>query len=81
MNESMLEGWNSASPPCLSQVSSFLGCGALFDLSGSSLSLPGLLKVVRFFSSLLGFTASANDTLVGDFVGDFLELRIGLLVG
>ena len=62
-------------------MSGFLGCGALFDPSGSSLSLPGLLKVVKFFSSLLGFTVSANDTLVGDFVGDFLGLRIGLLVG
>ena len=58
-------------------MSGFLGCGALFDPSGSSLSLPGLLKVVKFFSSLLGFTVSANDTLVGDFLG----LRIGLLVG
>ena len=50
-------------------------------LRGSSVSLPGLLKVVRFFSSLLGFTTSANDALVGDFVGDFLGLRIGLLAG
>ena len=62
----MLEGWNSASPPRLSFVGNFLGCEALFDLSGSSVSLPGLLKVVKFFSSLLGFTVSANETLVGD---------------
>ena len=73
----MLEGQNSASPPRLSHERSFLGCETLFDLSGSSVSLPGLLKVVKFFNSLLGFTVSANETLVGDFLG----LKDGLLVG
>ena len=65
----MLEGWNSANPPRLSCERSFTGCETLFDRSGSSVSFPGLLKVVKFFSSLLGFTVSANDTLVGDFLG------------
>ena len=69
LKESMLEGWNSAEPPCLSCLRNSLGCETLFDLSGSSASLPGLLKVVKFFSSLLGFTVSANETLVGDFLG------------
>ena len=73
----MLEGQNSASPPRLSHERSFTGCETLFDWSGSSASFPGLLKVVKFFSSLLGFTVSANDALVGDFLG----LKVGLLVG
>ena len=77
LKESMLEGWNSADHPHSSCLKNSLGCGTLFDLSGSSVSLPGLLKVVRFFSSLLGFTASANKTLVGDLRG----LKEGLFVG
>ena len=67
LKESMLEGWKSAKPPCFSHLRNSLGCGTLLDLSGSSESSPGLLKVVEFFSSLLGFTASANETLVVDF--------------
>ena len=73
----MLEGQNSASPPCLSHERSFTGCETLSDWSGSSASFPGLLKVVGFFSSLLGFAVSANETLVGDFLG----LKIGLSAG
>ena len=69
LKESMLEGWNSAKPPLLSCLRNSLGCETLFDLSGSSVILPGLLKVVKFLSSLLGFTVSANETLVGDFLG------------
>ena len=53
----------------MSYERTFAGCETLFDRSGSSASFPGLLKVVKFFSSLLGFTVSANETLVGDFLG------------